>query len=385
MKERDDNLRREFHRLDPVRPGELEGSADSAEAAELLDRILATEPGERAGAEPQAEPGRQAEPAGARRRRLPRPAFLAAGAGAPAAAAIILFLVLGLTSGGSGGDELTAALDRVAATAGAQSPAGDAQPYTYLKTREMSVSTDAADRRSWRVLRSTTREEWVTRDGAGRLRVVDGPSRFIDAADRAEWEGAGEPTFLALGFGRRTEDRFVDAGMLRGGVEELPTDPATLAARLRAKAEVEHGETPIDAATLQLIAEDLRDPGVSPARRQALFEAAEQIPGIEYLGPKTDPAGRRGVAVGVSGSLAGAPTVYSMIFDPRTSEVLATVATTPAAGAKGGPIMLRARVYLQSRGIGSLTGKEGGWLSGFDPSRAPSTTNLVYRIPLGSS
>jgi len=373
MTEKNDTLRREFDRLDPVGPGELDGAAESAPATELLDRILATDP------EPALAPTPTPEPS--RRRRPPRLALTAAGA---VAAAVVLFLILGLSSGGRSDDDLAAALDSAAATAGTLAPSSSAQPYTYLKTREMSVSTNAADRRSWRVLQSTTREEWVTRDGAGRLRIVDGPARFIDAADRAEWEGAGEPTFLALGFGRRTEDRFVDSGMLRGGVEELPTDPATLARRLRAKAEVEHGETPISAATLQLIAEDLRDPGASPARREALFEAAELVPGIRYLGEKTDPAGRRGVAVGVAGRNAGAPTVYSMIFDPATSQVLATVATTPSTDAKG-PTLLRARVYLESRGIGSLTGKEGEWLDGFEPTAGPVSSNLVYRMPLGAS
>jgi hypothetical protein len=377
MTKKNDILRSEFDRLDPVAPGELDGAAESGGATELLDRILAMEP------EPAAAPTSAPEPA--RRRRVPRLALTAAGAAV--AAAVALFLVLGLSRGGGDEHGLAAALDTAAASAASLSPPASAQPYTYLKTREMSVSTNAADRRSWRVLQSTTREEWVTRDGAGRLRIVDGPARFIDADDRAEWEGAGEPTFLALGFGRRTEDRFLDPGMLRGSVEELPTDPATLARRLRAQAEVENGETPVAAATLQLIAEDLRDPGASPARRRALFEAAKRVPGIRYLGAKTDPAGRRGVAVGVAGSDAGAPTVYSMIFDPATSQVLATVATTPTPGADDGPTLLRARVYLEARGIGSLMGKEGEWLSGFDPAAAagPVNSNLVYRMPLGAS
>jgi hypothetical protein len=283
-----------------------------------------------------------------------------------------------------------AALDQAAATAASRSQATGV-PYTYLKTREVSVNTNAADRRSWQVLQSTTREEWVTRDGAGRLRIVDEPARFVGSGDRAEWEGAGEPTFLTLGFGRRTEDRFLDAGMLRGSVEELPSDPATLAGRLRAKAEVERGELPVDAATLQLIAEDLRDPGASPALRQGLYEAAERVPGISYLGERTDPAGRRGVAVGVPSEVAGAPVVYSMIFDPATSQVLATEMTSRArGGATGGrgPRLLRARVYLKSRGIESLMGNGGTWLSGFDPAATadPDRSNLVYRIPdLGTS
>jgi len=375
MTERNDNLNRELRRLDPVEPGELEGAAESPVARAMLERIVATEP--------EGAP----TPAPARRRRLPRLALTAAGAAALAAA--VLFAVFGLTGGGGRESGLEATLDQAAATAASQTQATSA-PYTYLKTREVSVDTNAADRRSWQVLQSTTREEWVTHDGAGRLRIVDGPARFVGSGDRAEWEGAGEPTFLALGFGRRTEDRFLDAGMLRGSVAELPADPAALVRRLRAKAEVEHGELSVDAATLQLIAEDLRDPGASPAFRQALYEAAELVPSISFLGEKTDPAGRRGIAVGVRGETADAPVVYSMIFDPATSQVLATELTSRAReGADPlGPRLLRARVYLRSRGIESLMGNGGTWLSGFDPAAAadPGRANLVYRIPdLGTS
>src|SRR6185437_15590342 len=123
----------------------------------------------------------------------------------------------------------------------------------------------------------------------------------------------------------------------------------------------------------------------SPAFRQALYEAAKRVPGISYLGERTDPAGRRGIAVGVPGKTAGAPVVYSMIFDPATSQVLATEMTSRAReGADPrGPRLLRARVYLRSRGIESLMGNGGTWLSGFDPAAAadPDRANLVYRIP----
>jgi hypothetical protein len=375
MTERDDNLNRELRWHDPVEPGELDGAAESPVARAMLERIVATEPEDA----PTSAP--------ARRRRPPRLALTAAGAAALAAA--VLFLVLGLTGGGGRESSLEATLGQAAATAASQTLATSA-PYTYLKTREISVDTNAADRRSWQVLQSTTREEWVTHDGAGRLRIVDGPARFVGSGDRAEWEGAGEPTFLTLGFGRRTEDRFLDAGMLRGSVAELPADPAMLARRLRAKAEVEGGELSVGAATLQLIAEDLRDPGASPASRQALYEAAERVPGIAYLGEKTDPAGRRGVAVGVPSEAAGAPVVYSMIFDPATSQVLATEMTSRARGGVDahGPRLLRARVYLRSRGIESLMGNGGTWLSGFDPAATadPERANLVYGIPdLGTS
>ena len=42
MTKRNDDLKRELHRLDPVEPGELEHAAESATAAELLARIVST-------------------------------------------------------------------------------------------------------------------------------------------------------------------------------------------------------------------------------------------------------------------------------------------------------------------------------------------------------
>jgi hypothetical protein len=43
--------------------------------------------------------------------------------------------------------------------------------------------------------------------------------------------------------------------------------------------------------------------------------------------------------------------------------------------------MLKARVYLKARGIGSLTGNGGEWIEGFDPSAATDRNFLIYRIP----
>jgi hypothetical protein len=385
MSRETDNLKRDLQKLDPVKPGEFDGAPDSPATAELLDRIVAAETEPDPGAphaDERLEPRRSA--GGGSWFGMPRLALV------PAALAVaaIIFLLIGPALGGGGSNGLTGALHDAAAAAESQpSPAGG-RPYTYLQTREISMHTSDADERSWNVLESTTREEWVTGDGAGRLRVVVAPSRFVGSGDRVEWEGAGRPDFLALGFGPRTEDRWLAAGMLRGSVADLPTDPAALATRLGDEARsARHGEVPVPAVTLELIAEELRDPGASPALRRALFEAVRWVPGIEYLGEKTDPAGRTGVAVGVTGSVASGPRLWSLIFDPHTSQVLASEATSLAPADAGGPTLLRAMVYLETRGTGSLTEKEGNWLSGIEPtgsSGGSSRSYLVYRLPDGA-
>jgi hypothetical protein len=386
MTKKTDNLMRELQGLDPVKPGELEGAADGGDASAMLAQILSVDP-ESAGSAPLLDaPHERPErdrPGGPWHLSLPR---LVLGGVAAAAIAAVLLLVIGLPRGGGGGgssDRLAGTLDSAAKAAASQPGAGAERPYTYLKTQEVSVNTTDVDQRSWRTYQSTTREEWVTRDGSGRLRVVAGPSRFVGSDDRAEWEGAGRPNFLLLGFGKRTERRWLAAGTLRGGVQELPTEPAALAARLRIEAEAGHGELPVPAATLGLIAEDLRNPVASPQLRRALFQAAKLVPGMRYLGEKADPEGRSGVAVGVTIARPGGPRVYSMIFDPRTAEVLATEMTSPATAGEG-PSLLRATVYLESRGIGSMPEDEGTSLSGFEPSTPPgqpTTSDLVYRVP----
>lgn len=390
MSEKNDNLMRELRQLDPVGPGELDGAEKGAEASDLMARILASDPGAEATPSSAADAVTPRRGARGGRRRLSPPRLAFAAASAVAVVAVVL--VVALTGGGGGGGgaheaPVASVLDQVAATASSQRGKAVRQPYTYLKTREVAVNTTDADARSWRVYQSTTREEWVTRNGSGRLRVVAGPSRFVDAADKAEWEGAGRPSFLALGFGRRTERRWLAAGMLRGRVQTLPTEAKVLAGRLRAEALAEGSEIPPAAATLQLIAEDLRNPVATPALRRALYQSTKYLPGIENLGQVRDPEGRNGAAVGLTVSRSGGPTQYSLIFDPSTSGVLSFQATAlepEGAGAPDGPAILRATVYVESREMETLSDAEGTWLSDFDDSAsstAPSNSFVVYRIP----
>ena len=385
MNNGNDDIKRELRRLDPVAPGELDGAAVTDEAAAMLARIVATDPD--AAAAPAAADERLPLPEVDLPRRR-RSLGLAFGVATAVAVAVVLVAVLALSAGGGEEeDHLSAALDAAAARA-ASTPSGPGvQPYTYLKTREISVRTTDEDSRSWNVDQSTTREEWVTPDGSGRLRIVAGPSRFVGSGDRVEWEGAGRPQFLTLGFGGRTEDRWISAGQLRGRVVSLPTGPEALVLRLTEEAADAQGEGPLAAATLRLIAEDLRNPVASPRLRRALYRAAKRIPGIEYLGETTDPDGRAGLAIGVTSANAGYPQLYSLIFDPDTSQVLATETTAlPGSGADEplGPTLLRATVYEQAHGTRSLSEKEGMWLSGFEPSAdrgQGGSAYLIYRVP----
>lgn len=346
-----DKLLRELETFDPVSPGELEDARQGA--AELLERVLRVEPD--AGADAR-------EGIAARGRRLRGiPVFVAI-----TAVAIALFvLLIGLPGGGArADDELEVALGRAASAAAVQARPVANQPYTYLETRQLATEMGSDDARSRPVVRRTTRQEWVGWDGSGRLRVV------TSILGRA-----AEP---------RTEDRWIEAGLLDTGVEELPIGPTTLAAGLRAEARRSPGGMPLPAAILDRIATDLRSPAASPALRQALYRAAALTPGIEYLGPAVDPEGRDGVAVGVTGTYRGVPARYSLIFDPRTARVLATETTALDPGDGDGKWPLRATVYLDSRGADSPSPHAGAWLAEYGSASfeaPPMSPFLVYRIP----
>jgi hypothetical protein len=377
MRMNDDRLMKELRQFDPVEPEALDAAAEGDAAARLLQRVLAEDP---------AASGDDRVGAPRRGWWRPTPARLGL-AGATIVAVVVTALVLGSSTGGGDGNRLAGALDQAAAVAGSQPRAGVDQPYSYLKAREIAVHRSGADQRSWKVTQATTREEWVTPDGPGRMRIIAGRSRFVGSSDRAEWEGAGRPSFLTLGFGPRTEVHWIAGNVMRKRVEDLPAEPTALSVRLRHEAQAERGELALPATTLQLIAEDLRSPAASPALRRALFEAAKRIPGIRYLGEKTDPEGRPGVAVGVTDYGPEGPARFSLIFDPDTARPLATEATSRPAGATagdGGPTLLRATVFLGAPEVQPPVEAGGSWLDANAPIAAlgpPSTSYLVYRIP----
>jgi hypothetical protein len=365
-------LSREIERLDPVGRDELDGVESLPSADDLLARIVASEA---AGddAPSRRRPGR---------RRFPRLALIPL-AVALAVAAAMAISILGKAPHGGGG-ELRAdyALKRAADAASSRSLVAAERPYSFLKTREVSVETRVAEGRPWSIYSPSTREEWIAEDGSRRLRTVSGPARFTDRGERQRWEAAGRPGFLPLQFERRTEDRWLPAGTPGRESEELPVGPAALAEYLEQRAEADPGGLSVPAATLRLTAEYLRDPDVTPRLRGALYEAAARVPGVEYLGRRRDPEGRIGTAIGVTGS--GGRRRFSLIFDAASSAVFATELTSLGPAAPGAPRLLREQVFQESRGLGSESEFGHPWLSGFDSSASVGLSNaayLVYRVP----
>jgi hypothetical protein len=320
MNSRHDSVERGLRSIDPLE--DADGAGPAPDAEQLLAAIIAS--------------GEAARPAAERPLRAPR-AFFAPPrrrllAAVPLAAAALLAVVVAAPSGG--GDPSTLpALARVAQAAAAQAPPDLGLPYMYVKTREEVTSGTAANGQYWEVSEPHVREEWIAEDGSGRVRTVTEPPRFLTPKDREAWEAAGRIPFLAHGWSGGESEQDVPAGhfteTLYGGVElaELPTDPEELASWLEDMVRIESKGSsngfPHSVKVLTLVGDLLRYPVATPELRAALYEAAGLIPGVRYLGATTDQIGRPGVAIGAESANSGRPTLYSLIFDPETSQVLA--------------------------------------------------------------
>jgi hypothetical protein len=364
MKRGDEMLIERLRALDPVSEEEVDRALDAPAASALLHSILVSE--RSASHRRRHVGGRESWPRRAAgtlaRRRVLVPV---------AAATAIALAILVSLPGGVGDHRAVAALDRVADTAASRPRPALDRPYLYLKTRSTSLERAKARGGSWRVYRSEVRGEWVGERTSGRVRVVELPPRFIDPADRAAWRAAGGPRFQAWTYyspsifngAHRPVVRSIPPGTSEDDLSDkavlaLPTEPAALLRRLLPSARALPKRAPIAARMLEAIGGVLRNPAATPELRAALYEAVKRIPGIEYLGEASDEIGRRGVAVGLTSSSSGNRLRYSLIFNPRTSEVLATeheALDSPRSTYAKPPVLTYTTVYVSSGTAGSLS------------------------------
>jgi hypothetical protein len=179
-------------------------------------------------------------------------------------------------------------------------------------------------------------------------REVSEVPRFVSPADKQAWREAGRPRFLAHGFNGSVGDEFFPAGgfahVLRAGelLAQMPTDPEALAPWLQDRVEEPgHGGYdngfPVSTKTIELVTELLSNPLATAAQRSALVAPERRLPGVAELGAAADEIGRSGIAIGARSANSGADVVYSLIFDPATSEALASEErmVAPPAGDSG--------------------------------------------------
>jgi hypothetical protein len=294
-------------RSDPVDAHELRTQEPPAD---VLERILAVPP--------------EAEDARAARRapRARRPRFLLPAAGFGVAAAVAAAV---LVSGGARPDEAAAAaLGKLADVARSQPDPTAVGPgeFVYSRTDAIPVLAMGPERPFRREMHSPddfgfaiavpqVNEMWQGRRG-GLVRGVAGSARFPTARDRAAWVAAGRPRLPGNDSFRVRDD---------GGIERsrLSTDPDELLKQLeRHAADGDHGNAYIFG---ELIADNLREPGVDPEQRAALYEVAARLPGIELVGTRTVRDGRRGTAF--TADDGDERTRVTLIIDPDTGVLLA--------------------------------------------------------------
>lgn len=347
MNPRDSLLDEALRRMDPL--AEIGDAPGGQDPEELLALIVSTGP-------------RQAR----------RPAPLAARLWGPrgrrrllAAAALAGILAIVALAGKPEGDEEGAhtlpVLARVAEAAAAQPTLGEDLPYLFLKTRTIGVSTAVTGGQAFSYSAPSIREAWIAEDGSGLIRIHEQPGRWASPKDRKLWEASGAPTLFSAESGKMTKVELPPGrspNFLPGGtpLSDLPLDPSELAAWIEAQvtdpaagAGAGNGFS-VAVRSIALVSEILSNPLASPELRAALFEAEGQIPGIRDLGEVRDQQGRRGVAVGAESANSGAPTVYSMIFDPKTSMVLASqeeILEAPSALPDEGYPRTESTLYLQ--------------------------------------
>ena len=345
MRTRDaDNL---LARANPVRQAEVRRLDLDQGEEELLAAIVA-EP------RPRSAPSRN--PVGRGRRLV-------------VAAAVVLLASIALVVGVPGGEEGAdrtglAVLDRVAAAA-AEQPVGPDLPYGYLKTQGIYANSANYGGESWSWYQSEIAATWAAPDGSGSRRTVSRFLGFVTPSDREAWERAGKPVFLAHGWGGHVGTESFGPGTFGGSdslgadISSLPTDPEELSRWLidRSNAPPRNGFPP-EVRVLTLVAELLQNPFVSSDLRGSLYEAVARVPGIEYLGTARDQLGRKGIAVGARSANSGAPTIYSLIVDPATSQVLATEQEqlqAPAALPQlDEPLVISSTAYLESTRTASI-------------------------------
>ena len=325
---------RELSYRNPVTLDELADSCDSAEGIDLLRSILATE-----GPYEQRTSVRHPVSTGWSALATRRPAFAIVGIFVVVSAVIAASVVVpgspvGPTSAAA------VALDHEAGVAAhadsVEVPVGD---YLYTESIVLQFATYGYDNpghselpgtvvtgpsQSFSVLRPVTRQVWSAANGSGRLREVFGAPTFPTNTDRAAWIADGSPSLVPSS---GTLDQAEGPGALGiADLSELSTDPASLASEIASRNFVDG--PPGDAETFKIIGELLSETDASPALRSALYQVASGLEGMSLIGSVVDPLGRTGTAV----AYASAGETHELIFDPRTSSLLATkdVVTNPS-------------------------------------------------------
>lgn len=236
-----------------------------------------------------------------RRARRARRISLTAVIGAAAASALVLGPVLEGPRGGMPPSSAQAVEVMVAAgDAAAQQPAPGEAAYWHVVSEYVSstLSPDTQRREIWI---GNDRPSVLIDTGANLEDGVDpGAARTLDSPGR--WFLAGDWS----------------------GFADLPTDPDELERALRAELSPQNVDD-LEQQLFEKVRELLTESPAPPAVRGALWQVLAGVPGVTYVGPTTDSAGRPGVALARDG--------IELIVDPNSGALLEQVHTTPPSEA----------------------------------------------------
>ena len=248
-----------------------------------------------------------------RRRRL----VLAAGL---AAIGVAVAGVLGFSTASSPPSALAAKMNQLAQIAANQDWAGIPGPgqYLYLPFEYYTPNANQGGH-DCDISEVTEQQLWVASDGSGVIDSASKEAKFTSTADQARCAAAGitDPASQLSPSSRSRIGGGSPFPTNAKGWQALSTDPATL---LKQVHQLDGG--PNDDAERFVNVADFMRMSPPPAIRAALYRAAALIPGVELLGPRTDPLGRSGLAVAFPAD-NGNPGSTVLIFDQQTAALLA--------------------------------------------------------------
>lgn len=275
-----------------------------------------------------------------------RSLLIRAGVAAALTVAIVLAGLPLLDRSGSSADA-AALLNDLAAVAASQ-PGAPAFTQGYRYTREQNMYIYATG--GFQFLVPKTRETWIGADGSGRIKETAGDRVFLSERDRAAWIAAGSPSL-----GREIDQDFGPGELFAEDFSALPPDVAGLRAEVRRRAE--ETDVPVDVEMFIVVGDLLRQQVAPPEIRAALYRVAAGIPGVELIGEVRDRTGRPGVAVAKTTDYWGARERLVLIFDPKTSALLAEervlLSKTDWSDAEP-PVVVSYAVYLNSEVVDRL-------------------------------
>jgi hypothetical protein len=213
-------------------------------------------------------------------------------AGAVVAVVLAVAGVLGFQgSGFTPSPALAATMDQLAQIAANQDWGGIPAPGQYLYTKSESIQiTDSG------TVRLDHRLAWF--DSNGRIRVWDPENMRDGTVDTIGGPDTYFPTTVS-------------------GWKALSTDPSTLLQQIHQLDAPSADATPAEEFTN--IGDALREIPIPPASRALLYQAVALIPGVQLMGPQTNPTGQSGLGVGYyqDGKLQS-----ELIFDQQTARLL---------------------------------------------------------------